>query len=207
MRWETSILSRWFVSPVGSSFARDRLRRKTVGEEARGYSPSTLAVHIAALVCAAEFFADRGDESLAAFVRDYADFLESHVERWTVTTEGTLVPGITGITSRVNSCSAVDCTDEDPNHGTLVLANQPPGARTEFPAKEIIDAGFLELVRYGIRSAHDPIIQDSLGVVDAVLKVDTPHGPCWRRYNHDGFGQREDGAGYTGGEPGVHGRC
>jgi len=98
----------------------------------------------------------------------------------------------------VNPCAAVDCTDEDPNHGTLVLANQPPGARVEFPAKEIVDGGFLELVRYGIRSAHDPIIQDSLRVIDAVLKVDTPSGPCWRRYNHDGFGQREDGSGYTG---------
>jgi len=166
-------------------------------EEARGYSPSTLAVHIAALVCAAEFFADRGDDVTAAFVRDYADFLESHIERWTVTTEGTLLPGITRHYIRVNPCGAVDCTDEDPNHGTLVLANQPPGARTEFAAKEIVDAGFLELVRYGIRSAHDPIIQDSLRVVDAVLKVDTPYGPCWRRYNHDGFGQREDGKGYT----------
>ena len=30
-------------------------------------------------------------------------------------------------------------------------------------------------------------------MVDAVLKVDTPFGPCWRRYNHDGYGQREDG--------------
>lgn len=167
-------------------------------EEARGYSPSTLAVHIAALVCAAEFFADRGDEGTAAFVRDYADFLESHVEHWTVTTEGTLVPGITSHYVRVNPSSAIDCSDEDPNHGTLILANQPPGARVEFPANQIVDAGFLELVRYGIRSAGDPIIQDSLRVVDAIIKVDTPHGPCWRRYNHDGFGQRADGGGYTG---------
>ncbi|HEV8133649.1 MAG TPA: glycoside hydrolase family 15 protein [Pyrinomonadaceae bacterium] len=166
-------------------------------EEARGYSPSTLAVHIVALVCAAEFFADRGDDATAAFVRDYADFLESHIEQWTVTTEGTLVPGITQHYIRVNPCSAVDCTDENPNHGTLILANQPPGARAEFPAKEIVDAGFLELVRYGLRNPHDPIIQDSLRVVDAVLRVDTPYGPAWRRYNHDGFGQREDGSGYT----------
>jgi len=78
----------------------------------------------------------------------------------------------------------------------LVLANQRPGDRVEFPAKAIVDAGFLELVRYGIRDAHDPVIQDSLRVVDAVLKVDTPFGPCWRRYNHDGFGQRDDGASY-----------
>jgi glucoamylase len=167
-------------------------------EEARGFSPSTLAIHIVALICAAEFFADRGEEATAAFVRDYADFLESHIEQWTVTTEGTLVPGIARHYIRVNPCSAIDCADESPNHGTLVLANQPPGAPAEFLAKEIVDGGFLELVRFGVRSAHDPIIRDSLRVVDAVLKVDTPSGPCWRRYNHDGFGQRDDGSGYNG---------
>jgi glucoamylase len=67
-----------------------------------------------------------------------------------------------------------------------------------FPAKEIVDAGFLELVRHGIRRADDPIIVDSLKVVDAVLKVDTPFGPCWRRYNHDGYGQRKDGGPFVG---------
>src|SRR5262245_14551212 len=167
-------------------------------EEARGYSPSTLAVHITALICAAEFFVERSDDLTAAFIRDYADFLEHHLESWTVTTEGTLVSGITRHYIRVNPCGAIDTLDEDPNQGTLILANQPPGARFEFPAKEIVDAGFLELVRYGIRSADDPVIQDSLRVVDAVLKVDTPFGPCWRRYNHDGYGQRQDGGSYAG---------
>ncbi|HKQ72122.1 MAG TPA: glycoside hydrolase family 15 protein [Blastocatellia bacterium] len=167
-------------------------------EETSGYSPSTLAVHIAALICAAEFFADRGDEAMADFVSDYADFLESHIERWTVTTKGTLIPGITRHYIRLNPGDINQCADEDPNCGTLALANQPPGARVEFPAKDIVDAGFLELVRYGIRRADDPIIQDSIRVVDAVLKVETPSGPCWRRYNHDGFGQREDGGSYVG---------
>jgi glucoamylase len=78
------------------------------------------------------------------------------------------------------------------------LATSLPGARNEFPAKEIVDAGFLELVRYGIRSANDPIIKNSLRVIEAMRKVDTPHGPAWRRYNHDGYGQREHGSSYTG---------
>jgi glucoamylase len=179
-----------FLIREGPVAAQDRW------EEASGYSPATLAVHITALICAAEFFSDRGDQDTAEFVRDYADFLESHIERWTVTTQGTLVPGITRHYIRINPGDINHCADEDPNCGTLILANQPPGARYEFPAKEIVDTGFLELVRYGVRGAHDPIIQDSLRVVDAVLKVDTPFGPCWRRYNHDGYGQREDGGPY-----------
>jgi hypothetical protein len=65
---------------------------------------------------------------------------------------------------------------EDPNSGILKIANLAPGAQNSFPAKEIVDAGFLELVRYGIRKPDDPLIVDSLKVVDAVLKVDTPDG-------------------------------
>ena len=59
-------------------------------------------------------------------------------------------------------------------------------------------AGFLELVRYGVRRADDPLMVDSLKVVDAVLKRDLPQGPGWLRYNWDGYGQRPDGWAYEG---------
>jgi glucoamylase len=59
-----------------------------------------------------------------------------------------------------------------------------------------VDGGFLNLVRYGIRKPDDPCIVDSVRVIDQVLKVDTPVGPIWHRYNHDGYGQREDGTAY-----------
>jgi len=73
------------------------------------------------------------------------------------------------------------------------LNNRPPGTRQNFEAREIVDAGFLELVRYGVRRADDPLMIDSLAVVDAVLKRELPQGPSWLRYNMDGYGQREDG--------------
>jgi glucoamylase len=168
-------------------------------EECGGYSPSTLAATIAGLVCAADFAASRGRRDASAFLLDYADFLESHVERWTVTTDGTLVPGMPRHYIRIAPALIADLSpDEDPNRGMLVLANQPAGGRYAYPAKEVVDAGFLELVRYGIRAAGDPLIEDSLHVVDAILKVDTPFGPCWRRYNHDGYGTRNDGGPYEG---------
>jgi glucoamylase len=62
----------------------------------------------------------------------------------------------------------------------------------------VVDGGFLELVRYGLRRADDPIVVDSLKVIDHVLKVETPVGPSWRRYNHDGYGQRHDGGPFLG---------
>jgi glucoamylase len=168
-------------------------------EEVSGYSPSTLASNIAALICAACFARERGDRATAKYLEEYADFLECHIERWTVTTEGTLLPGVARHYIRILPESADNpYPEEDPNRGNITIANLAPGAPHVFPAKEVVDAGFLELVRHGIRGASDPIIVDSLKVVDAVLKVETPSGPCWRRYNHDGYGQREDGGPFVG---------
>ena len=168
-------------------------------EENAGYSPSTLSSNIAALICAAWFCRERGEVATARFLEEYADFLECHIEAWTTTTEGSLVPDIRKHYIRILPVDAHDIDwDEDPNSAVVDIANRPPHAPWQFPAKEIVDAGFLELVRYGIRRPGDPLVEDSLRVIDAVLKVDTPLGPCWRRYNFDGYGQREDGGPYQG---------
>ena len=53
-------------------------------------------------------------------------------------------------------------------------------------------------MRYGVRRADDPLIVDSLKVVDAVLKRGLPQGPGWLRYNWDGYGQRPDGGPFQG---------
>ncbi|MGE5247697.1 MAG: glycoside hydrolase family 15 protein, partial [Verrucomicrobiota bacterium] len=125
-------------------------------EEAAGYSPSTIASNIAALICAASFARQRGEADSAAVLEDYADFLESHIEEWTVTTQGTLVPGVPRHYIRILPVGVHNPSpDENPDHGVLVLANRAPGAPWRFPAREIVDGGFLELVRYGIRGADD----------------------------------------------------
>jgi glucoamylase len=168
-------------------------------EENSGYSPSTLASNIAGLLCAAAFARLRDDEASARFLAEYADFLEAHVEAWTVTTAGTLVPGIRRHYIRITpEDTGNPIPHEDPDHSVIGIRNCAPDAQADFPAREIVDAGFLELVRYGIRKGGDPLIEDSLRVIDAVLKTDFPAGPCWRRYNHDGYGQRNDGGAYVG---------
>ncbi len=211
--WKAEALQMFDPYPMVVAAARFLVRRGPATqqdrwEECAGYSPSTLAITIAALVCAADFAASRDDPDLAAFLLDYADFLESHIERWTVTTRGVLVPGIARHYIRVNPVGPDDVSpNEDPNEGSVILNNQPPGAPWQYPATTIVDAGFLELVRYGVRAPDDPLIDDSLRVVDAVLKVETPYGPCWRRYNHDGYGTRPDGGPYEGWGRGARGRC
>jgi len=171
-------------------------------EENSGYSPSTLASNVAALICAADFARNRGRKETVAFLEEYADFLESHIIQWTVTGKGTLAPDIPRHFIRIMPTDINDPSPlEDPNAAFMTLANSPPGLEHRFPAKEIVDAGFLELVRYGVVKPGDPLVEDSLRVIDAFLKVETPFGPCWRRYNNDGYGQRSDGGPYLG-----HGR-
>lgn len=202
--WKADALAEFDPYPMVKSAAAFLVRQGPATQQERweensGYSPSTLAITITGLICAADFARARGDVAIASFLEDYADFIESHLERWTVTTEGSLVPQIANHYIRIHPVGIDDvCPDEDSNCGVLNLANQPPGQPSQYAAKEIVDAGFLELVRYGIRSGGDPLIEQSLAVVDAVLKVETPAGPCWRRYNHDGYGQRADGGSYIG---------
>ena len=160
-------------------------------EEVGGYSPSSIAVVIAALVCAADFAGQRGEVDTASFLEQYADWLEHNIENWMVTREGTLLPGVSTHYVRLTPAKPGDfIPDEGVGEKRITLASRGPDEQTEYPARDIVDAGFLELVRYGIRRPDDPMVIDSLKVIDAVVRVDLPSGPFWRRYNHDNYGER-----------------
>jgi glucoamylase len=150
-------------------------------EEESGYSPSTIAAEIAGLVCAAEIAKINGDEASARRWLETADNWQRNVEKWTATTTGKYGDG--NYYLRLSQNGKPDSGEK------LELGN---GAGT-FDEREIVDAGFLELVRLGIKPADDPLIQKSLKVVDQVLMVKTPNGESFYRYNHDGYGDTYDG--------------
>jgi glucoamylase len=164
-------------------------------EENAGYSPSTLATIIAGLVCAAEFAGKKSRTGTADFIFAYADWLAAHIEEWTVTTRGELVEGLPHHYVRINP---TDPQVPDPHADPNVTMIQIGNGGGIHPARNIVGGDFLQLVRLGIRAADDPIVQDSIKVIDRVLKRDLPQGPCWRRYNHDGYGQKDDGGAYDG---------
>ncbi len=168
-------------------------------EEAAGYSPSTLATVIAALICAADITRAHGAPELGGFLESYADWIEEHLDEWTTTNDGVLLPEVKRHYVRIQP-PAPDDPFYNPSfgEGRYNIANRGPDEKYNFAANEVVDGGFLELVRYGVRRADDPLIVDTLKVVDHVLKIDTPYGACWRRYNHDGYGQQKDG------EPYIH---
>ena len=160
-------------------------------EENSGYSPSTLASIIASLVCAADFADDRKDTATVDFLLAYADWLSSRIEAWTVTDRGELLPGKPRHYVRITPASGGAAY---PNTATIPVAN----GGGEHPARNVVGGDFLQLVRLGIRAADDPLVVDSVAVIDHVLKHDLPQGPCWRRYNHDGYGQKDDGSAFDG---------
>ncbi len=150
-------------------------------EEKPGYSPSTIAAEIAGLVCAADIAQKNGDDTSAKVWLEKADDWAKNVEKWTVTTTGKYGDGNYYLRLTKNGT---------PDSGEKIELNNNAGT---FNENEIVDAGFLELVRLGIKSPNDQLIVKSLKVVDEVLKVKTANGDGFYRYNHDGYGEFYDG--------------
>ncbi|HEV7473415.1 MAG TPA: glycoside hydrolase family 15 protein [Pyrinomonadaceae bacterium] len=155
-------------------------------EEKPGYSPSTIAAEIAGLVCASRIAALNQDgDSAAAYLRK-ADEWARVVEHWTATSKG----------PHANDLYYLRITrNKNPNDDATLEINSGGGI---YDQREIVDAGFLELVRMGIKAADDPVIVRSLAIVDNIIKVETPGGSGWYRYNHDAYGERPDGDNYDG---------
>lgn len=164
-----------FIVKTGPSTPQERW------EEESGYSPSTIAAEIAGLVCAAEIARKNGDTNSAERWLKTADEWQSNVEKWTVTRTGkySKEPYYVRITQ-----------NGKPDAGEKIELNNGAGF---FDERDIVDAGFLELVRLGIKPADDPIIQNSLKVIDQVIRVKTPNGDGFYRYNNDGYGEMDDG--------------
>lgn len=170
-------------------------------EEASGYSASTLAVVIASFICTAELLEEEGQAETAEFLRTYADWLNTHVEDWLLTRSAPQHPEHHPYYVRVTPAEA-ERPDPHPDPDALTL--QVANGGGAHPANMIVGGDFLHLVRFGLRPADHPPVRASLEVIDRLLKHDLPQGPAWRRYNHDGYGQKDDGTGFDG--TGV-GRC
>ncbi len=134
-------------------------------EETPGYSPSTLAAVIAGLICAADIARAHDAPELARFLEQHADWIESHLEDWMVTNNGVLDPDVKRHYMRIRPPECGEPYARETCGREIVhINNLAPDQQSEFEAREIIDGGFLELVRYGVRAANDPVIVDTLKV-------------------------------------------
>jgi glucoamylase len=163
-------------------------------EEQPGYSPSTTAAVITGLVAAADIAKLAGDKKNATHYLTAADKYSASLEKTMFTTQGALnqLPADGKYFLRITA-------NTNPNDkGALEDRNGQVGLNES----EILDGGFLELIRFGVRSPLSQSIVASLPELDDTSLVDNlrvkyeftfPNEsgkfPGWRRYGKDGYGE------------------
>jgi glucoamylase len=159
-------------------------------EENAGISPFTLTVSICALVAAAEFFGEEEHDYLLSL----ADSWNERIEAWTYVTNGPYCgpAGVSGYYVRLAPLAAKGGLE-----GKVLVRNRDAGDGL-VAAGDLVGLEFLYYVRAGLRAADDPRIVATVKVIDRFLKVDTPSGPSYHRYNGDGYGENVDGSAFDG---------
>lgn len=163
-------------------------------EEQPGYSPSTTAAIISGLVAASDMAKLAKDESAAKRYLAAADKYSKNLEKNLYTTNGLLnkAPSDGHYYLRISE-------NENPNDHALL---EERNGQANVNESEVVDGGFLELVRYGVRSPLNKEIQDTLPEMDDTSLPDAVRVkyefsfagvdgkiPGWRRYGKDGYGE------------------
>lgn len=164
-------------------------------EEDGGYTPFTLACEISALLVGADFYQEKGLTKQAKYLREIADYWNENIERWTYATDTKLCKkyNVDGYYVRITP----DDLNPNKTNEIVEVKNRPPDHSFK-PASEIIATDALALVRFGLRSANDPRVINTVKVIDNLLKNETKSGPVWTRYNEDGYGEHDDGEPFNG---------
>ena len=187
LAWKLNRVDLWPSVKLAADFLANNgpVTEQERWEEMAGYSPSTIAAEVAGLVCAASLAEAAGDSEAAAQYRRKADAWRNNVANWTFTTTGPHGDGKYYI--------RIDAKPEPDSPAQLKMGN---GAGFH-DQREIVDGGFLELVRMGVMSPHDWTILATLPEYDAVLKQSIPgKGDAWFRYNWDGYGESNEDRDY-----------
>lgn len=175
-----------FLAKNGPASPQDRW------EEDSGLNTFTLAVSIAAFIEGAQFLEPADRE----FILELADYWNVQLDTWTAVYHTRLAHenNLNGYYPRILPAAYL----YDPS-----VLTKPMPIRNKYPdpnldPTEQIGGDFLQLVRYGLRSPDDELIKNSILLTDKLIKKELPQGPCWYRYNHDGYGEHEDGRAYDG---------
>jgi glucoamylase len=175
-----------YIALCGPSTDQDRW------EETPGINTCTLAVGICALVCGAQFL----PQEERAGVLLLADDWNARIEEWCTAADTDLSRryGVERYYVRAAPLRVVE--DAAAIHDCVPVRNHD--GMFEIDASGLISTDPIELVRYGLRAPDDPVIRDTVKLIDAMLKAETPLGPGWHRYNDDGYGEHDDGSAFDG---------
>ncbi len=166
-------------------------------EEDPGYSPFTVGAEIAALLVAADIADSIQETDTGNYLREIADVWNDSIERWmyVMGTNWCSEYNVNGYYIRI---APVNNNDSTVNFQTTVHVRNVNAAEDTLAASHLVSPDALALARFGIRSANDPRMQNTIKIIDAMLKVETPTGPSWHRYNDDGYGEHQDGSPFDG---------
>lgn len=163
-------------------------------EEQSGYSPSTTAAVITGLIAASDIAKLAKDDASTKKYLAAADKYSAGLEKNLYTTSGILnkAPSDGHYYLRISA-------NENPNDRAIL---EERNAQTNVNESEVVDGGFLELVRYGVRSPLNKEIQNTLPEMDDTSLPDAVRVkyefnftgiegkiPGWRRYGRDGYGE------------------
>ncbi len=209
--WKAGIITAdeaWEVVGPGGAFlyAMGPWTQNERWEETYGISPNTAAYVISGLSVASELAFAVGKSELAATWLKTADAWamkpNDNIDTWTFTTKGRIgAPFGNGkyylrlAGNEVDKGTGNSIWDAiwDPNKDSWIKLANFTGEEAFRRETEVVDHGFLALVRLGVRAAKSPKVLDSLPEIDAMLKTETPKGPGWHRYRFDGYGEEKRG--------------
>ena len=166
-------------------------------EEDPGYSPFTVGAEIAALLAAADLADLNHEVSVATYLREVADVWSTSIERWMYVsgTDWCRKFDVEGYYVRIAPAQTGASGSSFQKDVNIKNVTGDDHIRR---ASHLVSPDALALVRFGVRAADDPRICNTRKVIDALLKVETPSGPTWHRYNDDGYGEHKDGAPFDG---------
>ncbi len=164
-------------------------------EEQKGESPSSIAAEIAGLVAAGDIARQNADPASASSWESTADSWLASLAGWTFTTAGHWGGG-----------QYYERIDQSSNPNDMSQIKFDEGL---FYAHDIVDFGFLDLVRLGERPSGDANISASLAPTasafdgNSPVQVTMPNGDVYfHRYDHDNYGESNaDCSGWQDGKP------
>ncbi|MEO8463791.1 MAG: glycoside hydrolase family 15 protein [Gammaproteobacteria bacterium] len=175
-----------FITRMGPVTDQDRW------EENRGINAFTLAMTIAALVAGTAFLT--GDEKESAL--ELADYWNACIEPW-LYVQGTPLAKQAAVDGHyIRTAPPEAIWNPEARHDPLPLKNR--GDEPAPSADAQVSTDFLQLVRWRLRPPDHACVLGSIAVVDRLLRVETPNGSVWRRYNGDGYGEHADGHEFDG---------
>jgi glucoamylase len=166
-------------------------------EEDPGYSPFTVAAEIAALLVAADMADLNHESATGAYLREIADVWSDSIERWMYVTDTDWCKqyNVKGYYVRI---APVNEDEAGARFQTNIQVKNVLAAEDTRTASHLISPDALALARFGLRAAKDPRMKNTTKIIDKLLKVKTPFGSSWHRYNDDGYGEHLDGSPFDG---------